>query len=58
MMKVNGDYSRDDLEAIAKRLGWTDVDYIEKTLKGEVFNPDDAQFILRELEKVKPIEAH
>lgn len=58
MMRVNGTYSRTDVEAIAKRLGWWDVEYVERLLKGEVFDPDDAQFVLRELEKVRPTGDH
>ena len=54
MMRVNGSYSRTDIEEVARRLGWWDVDYIYRLLQGQAFDPDDMQFVLRELEKVRP----
>lgn len=58
MMKVNVTYSRTDIEEVARRLGWWDVDYIDRLLQGQAFDPDDMQFVLRELEKVRPTGGH
>lgn len=58
MMRVNGSYSRTDIEEVARRLGWWDVDYIYRLLQGQAFDPDDMQFVLRELEKVRPTGDH